>query len=272
MSVNLDILFYYRYVDDICTALPPSQINVLLERFNAFHPRLQFTVERGGKTINFLDVTVSVNNNRFNFDWYRKPTFSGRFLNFHSNHPLTQKKGTIFSLVDRAFSLSDVRFHTKNLTSIIDILLLNDYPLDFIFDSINHRIKNLIRNRHRLYDTATDIDLTNKSTSWLTVPFIPLHTEKLRSLNKSKSDIRVAFHSPNKMDKYIRVQKDTCPRTSKSNVVYKILCNDCDASYVGQTSRQLKTRIAEHHNHIRHKASARSVITDHRLHHNHDFQ
>ncbi|XP_018353058.1 PREDICTED: uncharacterized protein LOC108754896, partial [Trachymyrmex septentrionalis] len=76
MSVNLDILFYYRYVDDICTALPPSQIDVLLERFNAFHPRLQFTVERGGKTINFLDVTVSVNNNRFNFDWYRKPTFS----------------------------------------------------------------------------------------------------------------------------------------------------------------------------------------------------
>ncbi|XP_018343348.1 PREDICTED: uncharacterized protein LOC108749265 [Trachymyrmex septentrionalis] len=76
MSVNLDILFYYRYVDDICTALPPSQIDVLLERFNAFHPRLQFTVERGGKTINFLDVTVSVDNNRFNFDWYRKPTFS----------------------------------------------------------------------------------------------------------------------------------------------------------------------------------------------------
>ncbi|XP_018338460.1 PREDICTED: uncharacterized protein LOC108746286 [Trachymyrmex septentrionalis] len=200
MSVNLDILFYYRYVDDICTALPPSQIDVLLERFNAFHPRLQFTVERGGKTINFLDVTVSVDNNRFNFDWYRKPTFSGRFLNFHSNHPLTQKKGTIFSLVDRAFLLSDVKFHTKNLTSIIDILLLNDYPLDFIFDSINHRIKNLIRNRHRLHDTETDIDLTNKPASWLTVPFIPLHTEKLRSLNKSKSDIRVAFRSPNKMD------------------------------------------------------------------------
>ncbi|XP_018353715.1 PREDICTED: uncharacterized protein LOC108755288 [Trachymyrmex septentrionalis] len=223
MSVNLDILFYYRYVDDICTALPPSQIDVLLERFNAFHPRLQFTVERGGKTINFLDV--SVNNNRFNFDWYRKPTFSGRFLNFHSNHPLTQKKGTIFSLVDRAFLLSDFKFHTKNLTAIIDILLLNDYPLekDFIFDSINHRIKNLIRNRHRLHDTATDIDSTNKSASWLTVSFIPLHTEKLRSLNKSKSDIRVAFRSPNKMGKYIRVQKDSCPSTSKSNVVYKIL-------------------------------------------------
>ena len=95
MSLNLDILFYYRYVDDICTPVSPSKTDVLLEQFNSFHPRLQFTVERGGDIINFLDITVS-NNNRSIFDWYRKPMFSGRFLNFYSNHPLTQKKGTIF--------------------------------------------------------------------------------------------------------------------------------------------------------------------------------
>jgi len=30
--------------------------------------------------------------------------------------------------------------------------------------------------------------------------------------------------------------------------VYKINCNDCSASYVGQTKRQLGTRINEHRN------------------------
>ncbi|KYN38925.1 hypothetical protein ALC56_06685, partial [Trachymyrmex septentrionalis] len=212
-----------------------------------------------------------INENRCNLDWYRKPTFSGRFLNFHSNHPFTQKKGTIFSLVDRAFLLSDNIFHTKNLTFIINILLLNDYPLEFIIDSINQRIKNLIRKKHYVHNVVTDNDVTKESTSWLTMPFIPHHTEKFRTLRKNKGDIRVAFHSPNKMSKYIRVQKDTCPRTSKNNV-YKILCNNCDASYVGQTGRKLKTRIAEHRNHIRYKTSARSVITEHRLLHDHDFQ
>ena len=49
MSLNFDILFYYRYVDDICTAMSPSHIDGLLEQFNSFHPRLQFTVERGGR-------------------------------------------------------------------------------------------------------------------------------------------------------------------------------------------------------------------------------
>ena len=46
---------------------------------------------------------------------------------------------------------------------------------------------------------------------------------------------------------------------------------DCEASYVGQTSRQLKTQISEHHNHIPRKTSISSMITDNRLQHDHEF-
>ena len=148
MSLDLEVVFYFRYVDDICTAVVPSKIDLLLEQFKLFHPRLQFTSEVEGDEINFLDVTISINENGFGFDWYRKPTFSGRFLNFNSNHPMSQKRGTILSLIDRAFLLSDFKFHTQNLTFIINILLDNDYPLIFIFDTVNQRIKNLIKNRH----------------------------------------------------------------------------------------------------------------------------
>ncbi|KYN35799.1 hypothetical protein ALC56_09851, partial [Trachymyrmex septentrionalis] len=117
--------------------------------------------------------------------------FSGRFLNFYSNHPIAQKRGTIFSLIDRAFLLSDFRFHTHNLTFIINILLDNDYSLTFIFDIINQRIKNLIKNRHTTHSRLTDKVETSESVSWLTVPFIPLHTEKFKRFNKN--DIRVSF-------------------------------------------------------------------------------
>jgi len=74
----------------------------------------------------------------------------------------------------------------------------------------------------------------------------------------------------NKLSRLIKAQKDS-PDSSKMNVVYKINCKDCDASYVGQTGRQLKTRISEHKNHINRNTSALSVITKHRLHKNHDF-
>ncbi|KMQ83798.1 hypothetical protein RF55_19076 [Lasius niger] len=51
----------------------------------------------------------------------------------------------------------------------------------------------------------------------------------------------------------------------RNNIVYKISCNECNASYVGQTSRLLKTRINEHKNHIRRNITQHSVLTDHRL-------
>ena len=40
ISLDLDMIFYYRYVDDIYTAIAPSKIDDLLEQFNLFHPRL----------------------------------------------------------------------------------------------------------------------------------------------------------------------------------------------------------------------------------------
>jgi len=59
------------------------------------------------------------------------------------------------------------------------------------------------------------------------------------------------------------------PPFSHSNVVYKLRCAQCDASYVGQTRRLLKTRIDEHQSHIRKNTNQSSVITKH--HFSHDF-
>jgi len=55
------------------------------------------------------------------------------------------------------------------------------------------------------------------------------------------------------------------------NVVYKLNCVDCNASYVGQTCRLLKTRIAEHRNYINRNTTTQSVITEHRIGLSHDF-
>jgi len=53
--------------------------------------------------------------------------------------------------------------------------------------------------------------------------------------------------------------------------VYKISCKNCDAIYVGQTKRKLNIRISEHRNRINRKSTNITVITEHRLRHNHDF-
>ncbi|EZA55678.1 hypothetical protein X777_04187 [Ooceraea biroi] len=55
-------------------------------------------------------------------------------------------------------------------------------------------------------------------------------------------------------------------------MVYKISCNGCDASYVGQTKRRFNTRINEHKNDIKKRSRTPSVISDHRFTFDHDFE
>jgi len=47
------------------------------------------------------------------------------------------------------------------------------------------------------------------------------------------------------------IQKSTSKSLKKECGIYKLNCNNCEAIYVGQTKRQLKTRIVEHRNHIK---------------------
>jgi len=66
------------------------------------------------------------------------------------------------------------------------------------------------------------------------------------------------------------MHKDIFPTHSRSHVVYKINCLNCDASHVGQTKRILNIRVVEHRNHIKRDTAQVSVITDHRLQSNHN--
>jgi len=70
---------FYRYVD-IALAVPCDKSKEVLDLFNSVHPRLQLILEIGGKSLNFLDVTIINNNNILQLDYYTKLTFSGRFL------------------------------------------------------------------------------------------------------------------------------------------------------------------------------------------------
>lgn len=56
-------------------------------------------------------------------------------------------------------------------------------------------------------------------------------------------NIKLSYIGINKLKRFIKVHKDKLVTELRNNVVYKISCKDCDASYFGQTRRLLKTRI-----------------------------
>lgn len=272
-ALSVDLPFYFRYVDDVVLAAPPSMLNIILHTFNSFHTRLQFTIEEGvDDRLNFLDITIILNNGLIEFNWFHKPTFSGRYLHFESRHPLCQKRGIIISLTDKVFRLSHPKFHKENFELIINILLNNGYPLSFIFHTIDDRLKKLFfrlnnNNSENLSASRNFMSNNNdkKKISYFNVPYVRNVSERFRHCVESL-DLRLSYTGVNNLRRFIKVWKDRLQKDSRSNVVYKINCMDCDASYVGQTGRLLKTRIKEH------KRDLTSVIADHReLDHTFDF-
>ena len=263
--------FYFRYVDDIACAVPNNLIERTLEIFNSIHPRLQFTMEIGiDNKLNFLDVSLLLNHENLIFDWYHKPSFSGRYLNFYSQHPLCQKRDIVIGLIDRVLFLSHPRFHVKNFTFVMETLINNNYPIEFIFEILQERIKILIRRANYPNNLQKDRKNNEGTPLYFTVPYVSNLSERFRDITKDLN-VKVSYFSLNKLNNLIKTHKDVLPHTSHSNVIYKINCNNCDASYVGQTGRQLNTRIKEHKNHIKRNNPTKSVITEHRINLQHDF-
>ncbi|XP_011687386.1 PREDICTED: uncharacterized protein LOC105449705 [Wasmannia auropunctata] len=95
-------------------------------------------------------------------------------------------------------------------------------------------------------------------------PYIKNASEIVASAT-NKKEFLVGFGCLNKLYKLIKRHKDKISTDSGNNAVYRINCNDCDATYVGQTKRKLKTRILEHRRNILLDDSKHSVVTNHIL-------
>ena len=76
-------------------------------------------------------------------NWYRENTNSGRYLNYFSNYPFQQKIAINKNFVDTAILLPHEKFHEENLETFKNLLMLNNYPKNFINKHINNRIFQL---------------------------------------------------------------------------------------------------------------------------------
>lgn len=178
--------------------VPTINIVSTLNYFNSTHQRLQTTVETSKKNeINLLDVTLIQRNKKIITDWYLKPTFSGRYLNFFSQYSTCQKRGTAIGLIDSIFLLSHPSFHTKNITKAINIFLDNNYLLEFIFNTFDQRLKTLIKNNQIMKNKLTNgiyNNIINNSYSYFTIPYVPKIAEQFKNVVKN-IDVKLSYYS-----------------------------------------------------------------------------
>lgn len=260
-------LIYFRYVDDILTIIPKNKLSEVMEVFNSYHTKLQFTHEcEINNSLNFLEVKLIKYNNKLLTDWYHKDTFSGRILDYKSQHPYAQKRAMIFSMVDKVMLLSEKQFHHKNFKLVTNILQDNNYPLHIINSNIHSRIQTKYINKDT-FSASNSLNAQRLAT--LSIPYIPRLFENI-SQKMKKYNIRTVPKITSSLNRYVRRGKDSTQKMDQSGVVYKINCKDCDATYVGETKRKLSTRINEHYKNSL-KDDKEFVINDHMNKLNHTF-
>ena len=79
---------WLRYIDDIFFVWNQGEesLQQFLEQLNEFHPSPRFTSEISAHQVNFLDVTVKLQENEFLTDLYCKKTDCHQYCHYDSCH------------------------------------------------------------------------------------------------------------------------------------------------------------------------------------------
>ena len=247
------VLFYRRYVDDtFCLFNNEDDALSFFDYINARPPSIRFTMEREiNKKLSFLDILLDNGHPSIVTSVYRKKTFTGLLTNYFSFAPLNYKLGLVRTLLDRVYKINNswVGFHL-DVKKLIFLLRKNCFP-SWVIDKIIHRYLS-----KKMNPSLTGRDASSNSgktsTHFYKLSYVGRFSEiaqtKLRQLLKhyckADLDIKLVF-STFKLRNMFSV-KDSVPQGLRSRVVYKFSCAGCNASYIGETTRHLRTRAREH--------------------------
>ena len=256
--ISGDIIFWYRYVDDVITCIRTEAIPTTLNHINSVNENIQFTMEiEENSILNYLDLKIArKDDGTLSYSIFRKPTHTDKYLSFDSNHPLEHKNSVVQSLMHRAFGLCDGESQQQEIEHISDVLQNNGYP--------KRMVKNFEQKARKKFNKSSNGSQNNSGTeaderkSYISVPYIPGTSERLRKIFR-KYNVEVAHRPTRKLRQELCRLKDKRSTDERAGVVYRIECGDCEAKYVGETGRQVKDRMAEHQRDILIKKSASKV-------------
>jgi len=239
---------YDRYMDDILRTIHVSQIDNKLAEINLLHDKLKFTMEKEVEgQLPFLDLCIVHSESRLESKWYTKPTDTGLIMNFHALAPRRYKRSVVQGFVHRIHrACSDWKLFDQSMAKAKQILERNQYPPEFYNPIIAETIRKLVTPEDPLPQPPNQSPPTPPLQ--MTLQYRGRATDNLvRKMNKSGIEMRVVL-TLRKLKTALPSLKPPVPKLLRSSVVYCISCPSCPASYVGQTSRHLKTRLAEHRN------------------------
>ncbi|KAJ8910813.1 hypothetical protein NQ315_003687 [Exocentrus adspersus] len=200
----------------------------------------------------FLDMRVCRGeDNILRTKWYRKPMCSNRFINYSSYHSQHMKMNLVRALKDRVVKLSHRTHKNDSLGELRDILVENSYPRHLLNKILfNHGENAPVYTTGEVVVSGVAVGVQNSQINaeqvvFKSLPYIQELTPRLIELFR-EYNFRIALHNIKPVSRLFTKTKTPITDAEKSNIVYKIPCNNCNLTYVGQSSRTLKCRLTNH--------------------------
>lgn len=195
-----------------------------------------------------------------------KPTSSGRLLNYNSHHPFSQKSSVIKNMLWKCCNFSDLKYKEENLQKIRKILLQNDYPKNLTDRLIKDYLSRLsVLNVH---------PEAKEQARYFKFPFINGLTQNIQRIVENDSH-KLALYNIHTTQPLFTKLKDKVDKNERTNVIYQINCNDCEATYIGQTKQHLKKRVNQHKYDTKVKEGTlhidKTALSKHRFNFDHTF-
>lgn len=269
--------FLYQYVDDLILTIPLDGKQELLNIFNSFNQYIQFTIEEEKDNfVPFLDTKViRTNDNIIKLDWYRKPTSSGRYIHYKSNHDWQMKINVVNNLKNRILKIAHPDYQHDSLNTLYKILRDNGYPHGFLkrlifCTSTNQNGSNNLEPTHEPTRSEGDVITLDPRIKFASLPSLPGLTNKLINIFSIIENLKIAKYNVVTNRFLFSRLKDKIPTMSKSDCIYSIPCVDCSNVYIGQTSQALRRRISLHKSDIRLHPD-RCALASHAKNNGHNF-
>lgn len=199
---------------------------------------------------------------RLVFNIFRKPTTTVTVILACSKQSNSIKHSVFHSLIHRLVNIPlNKNNFSKELHTIKQIAVNNGYTTLLIDNILRQKLRK--RTRKLLYCNPPE---NSHNKNYVSLNYIPKVSEQIRNKIK-KFDLKVIEVNSNKLSNFIVNNKNKRDPFSNSGV-YQICCANCDAIYIGQSGRAIKTRIQEHKKCISKKQKS-TGFSDHCISNNH---
>lgn len=169
------------------------------------------------------------------------------------------KQNVAEGFIRKVFRLSHSMFWKENINRIKKILEKNSYPNNII-NSLIHKVckKRSIKldttqmKSYPFLSSADDTHIKEKTTNneakqYAALSYVPLLSEAIsKSCQYFTPNVKLAMRPQNKINNMFSKLKHPLKKEENSGLVYKIDCDNCPVTYIGETIQKLGERVKQH--------------------------